>query len=146
MKTKTCAKCKKDKKPSCFYKNKSTKDGYNCYCKKCYNIIWKKYYNKNKEKILEKTRKWDKKNRAYRKNQQLKRFYDITLEKHEQMYLEQNGRCAICGNSVEYSKVHTDHNHVTGKVRGLLCHKCNHYLSAIENEEFREKAINYLNK
>jgi hypothetical protein len=63
-----------------------------------------------------------------RKNNNLRR-YKITVEDFEQMLLEQNGRCANpgClttepGGRGDFS---VDHDHATGKVRGLLCLACN---------------------
>ena len=38
----------------------------------------------------------------------------------------QDGRCAICGNKPRKRRLDVDHNHKTGKVRGLLCRRCNH--------------------
>jgi len=51
--------------------------------------------------------------------------YGIHLIDHVCMYVAQNGRCAICKTPVDYRVVHTDHDHKTGKVRGLLCPNCN---------------------
>lgn len=48
----------------------------------------------------------------------------ITQIEYEQMFREQNGVCAICHKAKSY-KLWVDHNHETGKVRGLLCARCN---------------------
>lgn len=96
----------------------------------------KKYYDNNREKII-----------AYKRKHRLNSFYQITEEDFESMYKSQNGQCAICLIHMEFnSKIHIDHSHKTGKVRGLLCKKCNLALGFIENEEFRKKAIIYLEK
>jgi len=69
---------------------------------------------------------------------------------------KQSGKCAICGKSKEHPKwkrFSIDHNHECcggGKAcdkcrRGLLCHSCNIRLGFIENREWIEKAIAYLN-
>ena len=52
----------------------------------------------------------------------LKRRYGITAEEADAMLAEQGGRCAIC--EVAPAE-HVDHDHVTGKVRALLCFNCN---------------------
>ena len=61
------------------------------------------------------------------KSSQLKYKYGITIEQYDQMFNKQGGLCAICGASqAEIGKTFAvDHCHETGKVRGLLCGKCN---------------------
>lgn len=53
--------------------------------------------------------------------------YGISIQDYNRMFTEQNGCCAICKrHQTEFNKkLHVDHNHETGKVRGLLCHNCN---------------------
>ena len=70
--------------------------------------------------------------------------YDLTLEQHRMMYLAQNGCCAICGKSVPYDKMATDHDHNTGRVRGLLCNRCNIRIGIFDEHDLLEKALNYL--
>lgn len=59
----------------------------------------------------------------------LKRQYGITTEDYDRMLAAQNGCCAVCGSdSPGDGRKHyfdIDHNHVTGKIRGLLCRPCN---------------------
>jgi len=74
----------------------------------------------------------------------LKYTYGLTPEQHEQMYINQNGCCAMCKTSIPYEDIKTDHNHKTGKVRELLCRRCNSGLGYIEDKEFVEKARQYL--
>ena len=61
------------------------------------------------------------------RNSTLKRLYGITIEDFDSMYIEQGGCCAICGkHQSELNRtLSVDHCHETGKVRGLLCRKCN---------------------
>lgn len=89
------------------------------------------------------------------KNGHLKRNYKITLEEYNQMLLDQNLVCAICKReetSVDkkLGKVRdlaVDHCHTTGKVRGLLCWKCNTSLGKFQDSvELLQNAIKYLNK
>ena len=70
-----------------------------------------------------------------------KRTYNLTLEQHKQMYIDQNGQCAICKIPVSYDKLDTDHNHKTGKVRGLLCTRCNIFAGYIDTTGFLLPAI-----
>lgn len=61
------------------------------------------------------------------------------------MLEEQGGVCAICGTGNGQKMLHVDHDHGTGRVRGLLCHQCNRVLGlAHDNPELMRKAIEYL--
>lgn len=61
------------------------------------------------------------------------------------MLASQEGRCAICPRELTLVKAHTDHNHVTGRVRGLLCNSCNVALGLLDEDVERFiAAINYL--
>lgn len=93
----------------------------------------KKYAETEKGKIIRKraNKKW---NKDKGKEYALKHKYGITLEQHKQMYAEQDGCCAICGILVQYSKIHTDHDHQTNKIRGLLCHGCNIALGMVKED------------
>lgn len=77
----------------------------------------------------------------------LKRNYDILEKDYNKMFWEQDGRCAICRkHQTELKKtLSVDHNHITGKVRGLLCHNCNMAIGLFkENKNNLLCAINYL--
>lgn len=64
------------------------------------------------------------------------------------MVAAQKGVCAICGmpeSSKGSSRLAVDHDHITNKVRGLLCTKCNTGLGVfVDNTLFLSKAIEYL--
>jgi hypothetical protein len=75
--------------------------------------------------------------------------YGITLAQYNSMLEAQNYTCAICGNGdeVEGRRLAIDHCHTTGKVRGLLCGKCNRGLGLFyDNQELLSNAIKYLTK
>ena len=88
----------------------------------------------------------------YMKNSFLKSVYGITLDDYHQMWDEQNGVCVICGQpetrKSRYGGIcdlHVDHDHATGKVRGLLCHRCNIMLGEAQDDpQILAKAIEYL--
>jgi hypothetical protein len=77
-----------------------------------------------------------------------KRRYGITLEQYEAMMQKQNEVCAICqvpGATGSYGMLDVDHCHKTGKVRGLLCIKCNHAIGVLGDDvEGLMRAIKYL--
>ena len=75
--------------------------------------------------------------------------YDITQEQYHEMYAEQNGCCKICGihESRCAKRLHVDHCHDTGRVRGLLCAKCNTSIGQFEREPDRLlRAYDYLTR
>lgn len=79
----------------------------------------------------------------------LKYKYGITQDDYNRMLEEQEGHCYICPSTSsqnlnnEYFDI--DHDHKTGKVRGLLCHKCNKALGFFQdNIEIMENALVYL--
>lgn len=94
---------------------------------------------------------WREKQNAKRRgrcqrNDQLKRLYGITLDEYNKMLAHQGGCCAICMETAS-SRLHVDHCHSTGKVRGLLCSKCNTGLGAYrDNTELLKAAVDYLEK
>lgn len=73
--------------------------------------------------------------------------YGITLDDYNKMFEEQEGRCKICKTHQSEMKkaLHVDHNHQTGKVRGLLCHNCNLALGRLkEDPEIIAAALEYV--
>lgn len=80
-----------------------------------------------------------------------KRVYRITLEEYLDLAEKQNFVCSICGKeNFAMGQNHSgclvvDHNHETGKVRGLLCHNCNRALGLFkDNPSVLQKAFEYL--
>lgn len=82
---------------------------------------------------------------------QIKHRYGLTLEQYEQIVANQDGKCAICrvDNSQSFGKekLCIDHSHSTGKVRGILCHKCNLILGfANDDPTLLRAAVDYLER
>lgn len=74
-----------------------------------------------------------------------KNLYKISEEDYSNFVLVQEGKCAICGKDNRGRALCIDHNHVTAKVRGLLCHECNAALGfAYDDVNLLEKMITYL--
>ena len=81
------------------------------------------------------------------------RTYGITAEDYYNMLAAQDNKCAICESEevnntrISSNKLFIDHCHDTGKVRGLLCSKCNHGIGLLNDDTaLLQKAIEYLNK
>jgi hypothetical protein len=110
------------------------------YCKSCHKETVRSYQDKNKEKILSNGRIYN-----------IKKRYGITQLDYDKMFVEQNGKCAICGSS-EIKRTNSkhfciDHCHTTNKVRGLLCHDCNVILGKLKDSvDMCKSVIKYLEK
>lgn len=133
---KKCSKCNELKDESKFVKRSNRKSGIQSYCKSCHNIKSRREYRPE-----------------YMRNYDLMSKYGITLEEADKIMLNQNSCCAICNIHIsEVSKGHkkqfcVDHNHDTGKVRGLLCDSCNRGIGLLKDSvEVLNSAIEYLNK
>lgn len=75
----------------------------------------------------------------------LRTAYGMTLDEYYELLERQGNVCAICGKPPKSKRLSVDHNHKTGKVRGLLCTKCNSNLSALESDMY-PAYIHYLDK
>jgi hypothetical protein len=98
------------------------------------------YYQKNKEKIIRRT-----------ETRRLKVQYNLTPEEHNLLLMSNS--CDICGKGEtrkhkgKVKRLCIDHDHVTGKVRGVLCHDCNTGIGLLRDSiELIEKARDYLGK
>lgn len=81
----------------------------------------------------------------------LRRTYDIGLADYTELLTKQNHKCAVCGGEgflmrqSHRMKLVVDHDHGTGKVRGLLCHNCNRALGLMhDNTQDLQIMIHYL--
>ena len=155
---KLCSKCKKEKGLTCFYKNKSCKDGHCYQCKDCHNSSLSKYrktekYRKTKREYQKNSEKWKASHKKHCKTEKhkktqykayIKHAYGISKEKLDSMLNTQENKCKIC--KLEFKNMpHVDHCHETSKIRGLLCRNCNRGLGEFkDNIAFLENAIGYL--
>ena len=101
-------------------------------------------YEKHKEKRREKPLSYCHSDRG--RNYYLLRAYGITLDQYNKMLLNQNHSCKICGGTnLNGRPLGVGHNHETGKVRALLCSKCNSALGHInEDRSIALQIIKYL--
>lgn len=125
-----CVICEKEKSPSEFYIRDRIL--FRNECKECRLSIEEDKYKKLRLLI--------------RKNNLFKK-YGVSEEEYMEMHQKQNGCCAICLKPEKTGRMlAVDHNHKTGKVRGLLCKLHNMALGHFENENLLERAILYLNE
>jgi hypothetical protein len=142
---KLCSRCKTEKPLSEFHNQKSNNDGKQKTCKVCQKAYSqsdtckanrKLYYQRTKHQHIERN---------------LKRQYGIDWETYLGLLEKQNGSCAICNRTDSGShcsqRLFVDHCHVTGKVRGLLCHHCNSALGLFQDSPtLLQTAIDYVHK
>lgn len=125
-----------------YYTHKRTKDGKGSWCKQC---LITKTAEKRKDPVQKEL--W----KEYGRRSTLKHRYGITVDEYDKMMEYQQG-CAICGATEcggrgPNSRLAVDHDHETGKVRGLLCTNCNNGLGRFKDSpELLQKAITYLEK
>lgn len=129
---KVCKTCKKNRLLKFFYQYPS--GFYRVHCIDCSKSIRNQYNKNNSDKV-----------RSYKLHQR----YGLTLYEYNQLLNKQKGRCKICkslhtGRKTS-SHFHVDHCHTTGKIRGLLCHKCNSALGKFNDDvQILKNAIKYL--
>ena len=164
--SKICSKCKLEKTIDRFSKRKDGKEGYRRWCKDCAKVNsqeqrlkdpakYKEVDRKSNSKLENRKRRkntasnWVKENPDKHKDTILKRYYNITLIDYNILFSDQGGCCAICNSHQDQLKspLCVDHNHVTGKVRGLLCKPCNSGIGFLkDNKDLCLKAYGYLNE
>ena len=108
----------------------------------------KEYYQVHKETLKSEARARYQADPKRARDNFLKRVYGLSLAEYNNLFLKQSGCCDICGKhqTVFAQTLNVDHDHNTGKVRGLLCGRCNVFLGVIENNEWVTKMRAYLSK
>ena len=133
-----CTKCGQFKPPSEFGKTRNGPDGLQRWCKEC----WHEYNRRPEVRARMRKRRQQSKFKMQIRKGNLRRHYGITPEEYDRLFDTQGGKCAICGELPR--RLVVDHNHETGKVRGLLCFKCNNAL--LGGVEWLKAAIAYLER
>ena len=118
------------------------------------------YYGDNKEKLKKRQRDWEKDNKEkisetkrkhYQNNPEvyrersLQRSYGIGIEEYNRILESQESRCAICWVKPDERRLGVDHDHKTGRIRGLLCNPCNRALGGFQDNSVTvQRAADYL--
>lgn len=122
-KTKICNTCSEERKIADYYisNKRGSRRGK---CKFCFRKQTQEIRDRERERFRA---YWRKASKGYYsknpKSLKLKRNYGITEAEYLKMYAEQRGLCKIC--SKKATTLCVDHCHITKKIRGLLCHRCN---------------------
>lgn len=137
VRTKHCSLCRETKPVTDFYPySRGSKLEYRSGCKPCLRSKRRTYY-----KIVE--------GKDVPYAQLLKREYGMTLDQYNELLRKQANRCAVCRRPETIVQKQTgvpqrlavDHDHVTGEIRGLLCHRCNMLVWAMEDNHTTLAAI-----
>lgn len=158
-----CVKCGVEQPLESFYRAPGTRDGHRGDCKSCFRARAKARYPQVREANIARARKWREDNlERFQENQRrmrntpegklrqraghLKRKLGMTIEQYDVLLEAQGGGCFICGRPPrEDISLHVDHDHSTGKVRGILCFCCNNALADFqEDPALLSKAAAYL--
>jgi hypothetical protein len=106
-------------------------------CKTCTKIVNKTWVQSNRSKARANGFRW-----------KLKTAYGLTEADYDAMLLFQEGRCKICQREFSEDRrlvPHVDHDHATGRVRGILCFTCNTGLGKFSDDaKLLQRAIDYL--
>lgn len=71
--------------------------------------------------------------------------YGLSPEQYDAIFAAQGGRCAVCGRPPKKNRLSVDHDHRTGRVRGLLCFRCNYGIGWFQDDlERLRKVSTYL--
>lgn len=136
-----CRQCEQMKESYFLCQKNSNSDGLDNLCKDCRKKEVTTSYNKRKGKM---SQKWASYN--------LRRYFNgipaaIAWMEYEQLLIKADYKCQICGGKDSTKRLAIDHDHNTGKIRGVLCSKCNRALGYLnDNKELLQKAIAYLEK
>jgi hypothetical protein len=134
--SKECLGCGVDKPLAEYHRHRNGRYGLNSRCRTCSTKRVMAFHAANPEN---------------RYNEILKRQYGLSRKEYDALLLSQNGRCAICKRPPDWQKLkkrlHVDHDHVSGAIRGLLCGTCNSGLGAFgDGLLMLEAAVEYLKR
>lgn len=144
--SKSCNTCR-DVKPLSEFNiiNKKTNPRPDYYCRSCRSEYRKKWYDERGGK--EKQNKyWFGGAKEKSRWERIQREYNLSRDEYDALLTSQNNKCAICQTEKpEDRHFDVDHDHTTGRVRGLLCNRCNRGLGYF-NDDFTliRTALNYL--
>lgn len=145
---KVCTKCGQDR-PLDEYYNKGR--GKTSRCKTCIDAKNREWYARNPTRRRKYSAKYRSRQPDYRWFDHTLRKYGVDEQEYNRLLTSQNGVCAICKRPEsrmlrgKVRRLGVDHDHLTLKVRGLLCDDCNNGIARLgENIEVLQSAIRYL--
>lgn len=150
MQTKTCTQCRGVKPIDQFFRtgfHPSGKEKRRGNCKDCAKKDTAEWRKKNRAHYNKYMGEWRGKNPDKVRLMEIKRDYGLSAEEYLKMIESQNNKCKICSSGPKGKRpLVIDHCHKTGKIRGLLCYRCNRAIVILDDKEHMEKAIAYLSQ
>jgi Recombination endonuclease VII len=151
---KTCKVCGKEKLEAEFYKRKNNDSrAKSDPCRECSLAARKADYHKRSDEMSKRAKIYRKLNPEKIRDTKLKQTYGVGIDYFNTKLKEQGGVCAGCRQNVKTIwkgkevNMALDHDHLSGKVRGVLCMHCNRGLGSLrDNEETLNNLIDYLRK
>lgn len=145
---KLCRKCSTLKSLDQFGNDKKKADKLRTHCKSCNSKAYKDWYYSDVDNSRAVSQNWRDTNKQKRKEiwqdyylqdkaSKLKKNYGIEYEDYLLMLEDQNFKCLTCNSDfskMASRKIHLDHNHSTGEIRGILCHNCNIALGLLKED------------
>jgi hypothetical protein len=103
------------------------------------------YRKANEVRVRSQTRQWIQAHPGIQREYNLQKF-GLTVNEYEAQMIRQGGVCACCGSPpTAKRRLAVDHDHVSGRLRGLLCHRCNLGIGSLgDSIEGVERALVYL--
>jgi hypothetical protein len=102
----------------------------------------KEYQREYRKARWAKDEEFRNKARRLTRDYQINKLYGLSRSEYDEMFLAQGGKCASCKDSLGSGHgTNVDHDHVTGQVRGLLCHGCNLALGHLKDDVERVRAL-----
>lgn len=152
LELKICTKCFQPRPLDKFQKDVRYRGGLVHWCKKCLNRS--RYISLKKNNPVKFAEKKRKAGAAYRKlhpdqnrANKLRSYFGMTIADYDALLKAQDGKCRICRTPPIKSRLCVDHCHVTGKVRGLLCRRCNSAIGLFqESAQIVREAAKYLSE
>jgi len=128
-----CSRCKLKKSISEFHRDRKRKYGRQSFCKSCFQA-WQREWRKSP------------KGKASVSRVARKQNYGLSDADYQAMKTAQQGVCAICEKPpTDLQPLSVDHDHENGKLRGLLCNRCNRGLGFLKDDvSLLKRAIVYL--
>jgi ribosomal protein L32 len=153
---KRCTKCGEGKPVVEFYRHRGTSDGRATYCILCVKADRRAWVESNADKVRQQNERYRTENPEKRRRDHRQfwlKAYGLTQDEYSGMLSRQHAVCAICQEPERYIDKRTgerrnlsvDHDHKTGRVRGLLCGACNRGIGQFADDPDRLlRVIDYL--